>query len=215
MMRPLRVFGPGVRGPEKDSKQHHAAAPSDVSQLRCLYFAASMLRPQPPTSAACRAPGTLFPVPPGRSRKRGFPTRSPSPSPAALPPFTRTGKYPAGQIGNLTGEPESGASGPGRHSPPEYCASVTVPVTSMPCCVPTCLSVRTIWTESSFQGDVESAGTPEPPLQVPRSSAGNSPEPGVTVRGPGRRAGHFPCQRPSVQHWQELSPNQPTLDKLN
>jgi hypothetical protein len=56
-MRLLRVFGPkfGVRGPERE--QHHAAAPSDVSQLRCLYFAASMLRPQPPKSPACRAPG--------------------------------------------------------------------------------------------------------------------------------------------------------------
>jgi hypothetical protein len=66
-------------------------------------------------SLACRAPGTLFPVPPGRLgiRKREFPTSTlklgSSPG-----PFTR--KFP-GQIGNR-GERESGASGSWRHSPP-------------------------------------------------------------------------------------------------
>jgi hypothetical protein len=101
--------------------------------------------PHPPHAAP---PGPCFPFRRAEAGQeletRISDSESESESCGSPGPFARTGKFPAGPIGNLTGEPESGASGSGRHSPPEYCASVTVPVTSMLCCVPTYLSVRTI-----------------------------------------------------------------------
>ncbi len=106
------------------------------------HAAPTLAAPQTPHLPRPRDPVSRSAGPKQETRITG--SESESESCGSPGPLTRTGKFPAGQIGTLTGEPESGASGSASGlSPPEYWAT-GVTATSMLCCVPTCLGVRTI-----------------------------------------------------------------------